>query len=207
METPRHHPPSTVNRTAMEDAGIGTTPTQVMTPRGLNLETPHNAYGRVEIAAGRVYLRGNQRTERAQVHSNAQVHADRPPSVPDHGGGSGPGEALPSMPTARVHDDPASEASSAPQRHFYDPVVRALQLPRAQQGPLQPQEILGRDELQVQATPGTPPSPASSSSSEPDFDLGHLEHPNPRLMCGSCGTRPAEDWLAYAECSECYSEH
>ena len=55
METPGHHPPQLSDLTAMEDAGVGTTPTQVTTPRGTNVRTPHNAYTRVERAAGRIY--------------------------------------------------------------------------------------------------------------------------------------------------------
>ena len=149
----------------MEEGGIGTTPAQVMTPGGLNVKTPRNAYGRVERAAGRVYLRGNRRTERAEVNTNGEVHADRPPSVQDHGGGSGAGEVLPSMPTARVLDRTTGQESSARQRHFHDPVVRALQLPRAQPRPVQSPQVLGVPEVAVQATPGTPPSPAPSSSS------------------------------------------
>ena len=49
----------------MGDKGVGITPTQVTTPRGTELETPHNAFERIERAAGRIYRRQRSTTDGA----------------------------------------------------------------------------------------------------------------------------------------------
>ena len=190
----------------MEEGGIGTTPTQVLTPRGFHVATPHNANERVELAAGRVYLRPSRPTGRDEANGD---DADGPPEAQDPGGRWHGGEVLPSMSTARLRDPATGQEGSARERSPTHPVVRALLLPGSEPRPVPPPPVLGRPQVEVEAAPaGMPPSPASSSSSSDfHFDLGHLELPNRRPMCPSCGTRPAEDWLGYSECSECFSEH
>ena len=48
---------------AIQEEGVGTMPTQVTTPHGMRLETPHNAFECMEHAAGRTYRRQRSRTD------------------------------------------------------------------------------------------------------------------------------------------------
>ena len=121
-------------------AGVGTTPTQVTDPYG-RLNTPHNAFKRVEEMAGRTYSGGpyggdsgttTRLGQASDAQVNSRVNSDRVNggTVPRHR------QALPAMPTPRLSHDTPDQESRLPLGALPGPVVFSVFLPRPQQGPL-----------------------------------------------------------------------
>ena len=68
----------------MEGVGVGITPAQVTTPRGTRISTPHNAFERVERAAGRSYRRERSPTDGGSKDGGDRSRSDRSHSDRSH---------------------------------------------------------------------------------------------------------------------------